>query len=507
MVDTQNSGPGVGAKGGQATRARAYAAHAAAAKLLPGTRLAKCHRVPWQATVGVQHSAARDRASYIGLTTCGSVSACPICARKVAERRRQELEAALAEAQRRGYQLLFLTMTVRHHKGDSCGQVLQWLTDARRRFRSGREWQSLKAVGPLLGYVSTLEVTVGENGWHPHCHEVWVLREPLDSEHLSLLTLRLVTHWQNAVVASGGDVQRSYGLRLEVVGEHEDAVADYLLKGGQWGVCDEMTKAHTKHARRAGRTVASLLDDYMAGDEESGRLYVEYVKALRGRRVHRWSSGLRRLLGLMPEQEDAEVAAQPDEVAVTLAYLDLPEWRELRARGLVTALLDVADYGSMAAVHAWLEMQGIWAVGRSEAEAGMAEAVSGEQADGQPKRNATKGSQVARSGVEWPGREAQTAEVIPDGEARTHGRGDAGGDGADRGAPSSNDDAGRGHGVWHPGFRGVAGDGREPAADGLQHRGHLQVAGRLPLGRGPGRTGGRRGGRGDGPGGPNSPAA
>lgn len=484
-------------------------------KLLPGTRLAHCHRTPIMAGVGILHSASRGRASYSGLQTCGSVHVCPVCAYKIAGRRRAELEEGVAAAKARGYAMLFLTYTVQHQAKNGCLEVLEWLRGATRRFRYGRPWQELKRRIGLVGYVTTTEVTHGDNGWHPHAHEVWIC-SGITEDDLVPLMVELQGRWQAAVEAAGGSCRRSVGLRVEWVADGEDAVGDYLLKSGQWGICDEMSQAATKKARTGGRTVAALLEDYsLHGDQEAGRLFQEYAAAFHGRRVHRWSVGLREHLGLCCEASDADVAAEVDDDAVLLAQLNLREWRRVLERGLEAELLwAVEQLPSRSDVEDWLDLMEITDEVRVRVSPAACGFESGggcecteDRAPDQPRRNGTEGSQIARSGVELPGREAQLTEVDPHGEARTQRAGDGGGDGRD-GRPSAGDDDVRGvAGVRDTGFRPVAGDGRDAEEDGLQHGGGVQAAGRFPVGRGPGGGVGRRGSRVDGPGGETPPAA
>src|SRR5438552_1083589 len=62
--------------------------------LLPHERVAFCMRRIQATTVDVFYSPQHQSAHYGGLMVCGSVWVCPLCAAKISERRRAELEQA-----------------------------------------------------------------------------------------------------------------------------------------------------------------------------------------------------------------------------------------------------------------------------------------------------------------------------------------------------------------------------------------------------------------------------
>jgi hypothetical protein len=63
--------------------------------LLPNERVAFCMRRVRATKVDVLYSPDHQSAHYGGLMVCGSVWLCPLCAAKIAERRRIELEQAI----------------------------------------------------------------------------------------------------------------------------------------------------------------------------------------------------------------------------------------------------------------------------------------------------------------------------------------------------------------------------------------------------------------------------
>lgn len=101
----------------QDSRRLKYKLQRMAAKLQPGERVALCHRLPSSAG-GVQIKRLEGRAFYAGFQTCGSVWMCPVCAAKVTEARRQELQQLVDLHRAQGGHLLFLTLTIPHRAHD-----------------------------------------------------------------------------------------------------------------------------------------------------------------------------------------------------------------------------------------------------------------------------------------------------------------------------------------------------------------------------------------------------
>ena len=79
-------------------RAERWALKSVVNKLMPKSRTSKCHRwrIPTQkTTIYRKHDPEKPRAFYGGLEVCANVWACPVCAAKISERRREELKKPL----------------------------------------------------------------------------------------------------------------------------------------------------------------------------------------------------------------------------------------------------------------------------------------------------------------------------------------------------------------------------------------------------------------------------
>ena len=331
---------------------RRFALQAAARVLLPGNRVCDCCRkpVPGSATVEVWYSGEVQAAHYKRLQTCGGVWVCAVCAARITERRRVELQAAVDNGR---YRPVLVTLTVRHVVGDVLAAVLGGLLAAYREFTRSRAYKRLKRDYGIVGTVKALEVTYGDNGWHPHLHLLVFLGPgvPVDG-----LEYRVREMWLSAVAAVGLDATWQRGATVK------DAwrwIAEYVAKWGHepaWGVDREVAKGNSKSGRVAGRSPTQLLADFIDGDMQAGALWREYAAAFRGRSQLRWSKGLRDVLGLGVDKSDAELAAETDENGSwLLAALTLNQWRAVLRAGLVGHVLAVAQSGDKAALWEYLD--------------------------------------------------------------------------------------------------------------------------------------------------------
>lgn len=125
-----------------------------------------------QVDVLVSKDANESTSCYKGLQNCGSVWMCPVCAARISETRRIELNEALAWAREQGIQPVLVTATSRHRKRDSLEAQLEGMKEARRQMR---QWRKLRDVRKkfVLSSITATEVTYGKHGWHTHFHEIF----------------------------------------------------------------------------------------------------------------------------------------------------------------------------------------------------------------------------------------------------------------------------------------------------------------------------------------------
>lgn len=318
-------------------RAQRWALKSVVNRLLPDSRTSKCMRwrVPAK-SLKVMKSQEHNRAFYAGLQVCGSVWVCPVCAAKIAERRRAELVTVTEKAKAEGLGVYLVTLTVPHGLGDDLGEMLEKMRLAYARLSGDRVAKDLKKSISLVGTIRAWEVTDGPNGFHPHFHVLWFSeRKPLPSTLQQFIS----PIWQHACEAYGlPRPSDAHGCRVD---EGREAAA-YVAK---WGIEDEMTKGHVKRSKSpTGASMWDLLRNVQAdGCKRSAARFRVFAEAFHKKKQLVWSHGLRARFGITKELSDLEEATREVDQAFSLAELDQEQWRAILATKSEADILDVAE--------------------------------------------------------------------------------------------------------------------------------------------------------------------
>lgn len=300
-------------------------------------RTVGCHRHIGDGAFGVEIRRRQDGkgARFVGVHTCGSVWACPVCAGKIAHQRRDELRLAHAAHARQGGAAYLVTLTFPHEKFDiELQAMVEAMLKACTAWGNSKSYRKFlgtaKAPGKYerLGQVKAIEVTWGEHGWHPHIHLVLFAEPGLQDDLEAVGALK--DEWIGQVMKKGlagrdklnAMLLHSFDLKC---GEF---VVDYIAKFGRepaprsreidaikkgWGIHSEATRwmdktGASKHGDYIGLTPFGLLADAVENnDPESAALYRHYTEAFEGKRQLVWSPGLKKALRIA-EIEDEEIA-------------------------------------------------------------------------------------------------------------------------------------------------------------------------------------------------------
>ena len=271
---------------------------------------------------------ATTRASFEGLQTCGSVWHCPMCAARVSETRRGELNQMLAWAREQGHAPFLITLTARHGIDDPLPVLLDQIKRAKQKLHQHRAWKRLKPQ--IVGHVTATEVTGGgRNGWHPHYHILLVVR---DANIIDALE-DLGDPWRASLRGVGLD---GGGAAYDI--QDATAAGSYVAK---WGAAEEMSLSKTKKGHGENRTPPQLLaascDEQ---DKRAGQLWAEYARTFKGRRQLVWSRGLKAMadIGEVSDEEAAANETQDDQQdAGEAGHIEGGKWNGgvRRRRGLV----------------------------------------------------------------------------------------------------------------------------------------------------------------------------
>ncbi|MEW6285024.1 MAG: hypothetical protein AB1509_02240 [Chloroflexota bacterium] len=332
-----------------------------AARIMHDQRVAKCFRNRVKPFVEVLYSPKVRKAHYGGLMICGSVWMCPVCAAKITEKRRLELEGVNTS----GLSCFMVTLTLQHTRDDRLRTVQHHLAEAWRKMKSGRWWQKFQSEFLIVGSVTGTEVTYGlEAGWHPHKHVLVWSRLSFDEIDSDVIRKRISARFEYILAKMGRYVSPIHGVDVR---KGNDLIREYVAKFGHepkdagWSLAAEITKAPAKIGLRYGDhyTMFQLLDLYMAGSMEAGKLFREYALTMKGTKQLVWSRYTRELLGLGQEISDEELAAMQEQDASILALLKPEHWRVILRNEKRSALLEVANTGKVEYLRVFLEGLGI----------------------------------------------------------------------------------------------------------------------------------------------------
>jgi Replication protein len=340
----------------QNTRAERWAMKWALDALLPGSRQFKCHRwkIPGK-DLEVKLSLEHQKAFYAGFECCGSVWGCPLCAPKITERRRVEVNQAIERAKEMGHQVMLATFTIPHGIGSDVEVIRRQMMQAWRRGTDSRAGKQMRKMIGLQGYIRVVEVTYGENGWHPHMHLLLIVNTTWSPEVIRRLWYPI---WLDGCRKAGlEDPSEAHGVRVD----DGARAAQYVTK---WGMDSELTKGHLKKGRKSvnpwdllrahalgleHHAIAPELRDVLQSlgidEQRAGALFLVFFGAFKGSRQLYWSNGLRALLGLESEKSDEQLAQEEmDKAAALLATLTDEQRHDLiRTKNLPTLLILAED--------------------------------------------------------------------------------------------------------------------------------------------------------------------
>ena len=313
------------------------------ASMLPGGLVA----------VKAQGAGLERRAGYGGLTSCGSVWCCPVCAAKIAGERQDEIASAVREWQARGHTVAMVTLTNRHRRGQSLRSLWDGNTKAWHAVTSGGSWRREQGRYDVQGWCRVVEVTVGANGWHVHVHALLFLRGDCRVDPRGL-GAQMFGRWADALDKAGlaAPLMHLGGLDVRVLGGDVSVLGAYFAKAVYRGSADdgeaarlamEIARGDLKDARLGNRTPFRVLRDIeLHGDADDLATWHEWERTSKGRRQLTWSKGLRAdLLAGVVERTDEEVADADDVRGEPVLYVKANAWRWAAWEG--AALLVVAE--------------------------------------------------------------------------------------------------------------------------------------------------------------------
>ena len=289
------------------------------AKLLPRERVGNClkKRIDKDKLREVKYNESRKKAHWANVQRCGSIWSCPVCAKQITEKRREELKKAVHTWQTRHQGAIqLLTLTFSHSKLESLKSLLERQKKAYKIFLETTKVKNILKKMGVVHKVRSFEVTYGDNGWHPHFHILMFNKYIFVSADLKKNLSEL---WIKACVSAGLSApSMKHGLDLRD-GKY---ASQYVSK---WGLEHELTKGHIKKGKENSLTPFDLLQLSIEDEEvffkKPSKLFQEFAISVKGSRQLVWSRGLKQLLKI-EDKTDEELAEETENEAISLRTVD-----------------------------------------------------------------------------------------------------------------------------------------------------------------------------------------
>lgn len=256
---------------------------------------------------------------FSGLQSCGSVWSCPACAAKIRQGRAVELEEAIGNWLAGGGGVEFVTLTVPHGARDELQGVFDLVADGwRKGVLSGRRFRSDRVAWGVPAWVRTVEVTLGQHGWHPHIHALLFTSKPWTPRQRALRGNVLFARWSSFVHRTTGRACSRDAFRIVGGALGAGAYITKVQESDAWRLGMEFTRGDLKTGRVQSLTPFELIAPAADGEAWAMHRWWEWEQVTRGRRCMSWSQGGRQVLGLdadePTDQELVELEVGGDEV-------------------------------------------------------------------------------------------------------------------------------------------------------------------------------------------------
>jgi hypothetical protein len=303
-----------------------------------------------------------------------------------------------------------LTLTFPHYLHNDLKFLMKRLRKAMTRFTGGKRYKEFVENYGLVGTVRALEVTHGQNGWHPHFHILIFLKRIEDNEiftkHVSEISKEgsgveagpgspdemqqkrlsrrlfitsmqefIYSQWVKACAYAElpeptqrhgahlqeGDKAAEYVAKYGV--EPSKATLDKFADGKTWDATRELVNANSKRGIGKGekgitpfdllRLAAGIAEHPNYDTKLAESLFREFSNAFFGFRQLFWSPKLKSKLGIA-EVSDQEAAVMDADEAEFYCDITHQEWKALlesepHARANLLRLAEIVEVGEVKA--------------------------------------------------------------------------------------------------------------------------------------------------------------
>ena len=152
-----------------------------------------------------------------------------------------------------------VTLTFPHYQWQQLSDLVAQRADALQKLRAGNPWTKFKQRMGYRGLIRSLELTYGDNGWHPHTHELWFVRADAEAEDMKA---KILDRWEKCCARAGlldldnaGQVEAFRAHAVDVKGNC--SASEYLAKqddSRHWGRIGSWRKDQRRPVERRANT-------------------------------------------------------------------------------------------------------------------------------------------------------------------------------------------------------------------------------------------------------------
>lgn len=303
-----------------------------------------------------------DNHGLAGIQRCASPFVCPVCGRRIAAKRREDVAFTTSAMLQKGWSFCFITFTARHKYTDSLADFIDRFQESARKMRGTRQYKAFCERWHLDHSIRTAEVTLdhpdskAKSGWHWHAHMLAFLNRPLlSTAEAEQMQSELVAMWQKACNFYGLHVDSKVGLTIErphfktkkgevIYGDAENLikVADYMAKNVSF---EAAPAPSAKAGRKSERITSWQLFGLVAlhGRKDLIEKLNEFICAIKGRRSIYFSRGLADLVGLNEETDEEALEGENGDVCVY--RFEDEEFMRFASVGKTRAAMQLMDDG------------------------------------------------------------------------------------------------------------------------------------------------------------------
>ena len=286
-------------------------------RIIKPDRIESCFRVKKSNSLSVTllKKSGFEKAHYGGTQTCGSVWSDPVCSTIISESRRVHLQRSIDNW--RSYcpcnTVSMITYTTPHNIFQTLTDVIDIQDKAIRIMKQQPQkgkykvWRTIMEEMMSIGSYTGREITFGQNGWHPHRHEL-PFHVHTDENKLKQWRDELTIAFAFAFQKAGGEIGNfdAFFKRAVTLAQINDddgykRISAYIttVEGSTWSLSQEATKGLSKTAKNGNITPFGMLQDIREGKSNSGLYsikFYEYAKTMQGKKQFFPSPGLNYLL-------------------------------------------------------------------------------------------------------------------------------------------------------------------------------------------------------------------